>query len=68
VRAAAVDPNVLLTVVFVSWVALFALVVVVVVRHERSRDAAISAGESPAGSDTQGEDPHDHPVPPRPGG
>jgi hypothetical protein len=37
------DPNVFLTVVFVSWVALFALAVVAVVRHERSRDAVMRA-------------------------
>jgi hypothetical protein len=34
-----VDPNVFLTVVFASWVVLFALALAVVVRHERSRDA-----------------------------
>lgn len=44
-RVATVDPNVLLTAVFVSWVALFALAVAAVVRHERSREAAAQANE-----------------------
>lgn len=42
VLAAAVDPDVVITVVFVSWVLLFALAVAGVVRHERSRDAVAS--------------------------
>jgi hypothetical protein len=55
------DPNVFLTVVFVSWVAVFGLAVAAVVRHERSRAAATPASESPATDATQTQR---RPVPP----
>jgi hypothetical protein len=51
-----VDPNVFLTVVFVSWVALFALAVVAVVRHERSHDSAARAEDISEADVTHAED------------
>ena len=62
-QGAAVDPNVFLTVVFVCWVALFALAVAAVVRHERSRDAATSASASLAGEATQSDATRERAVP-----
>jgi hypothetical protein len=57
------DPNVFLTVVFVSWVAVFGLAVAAVVRHERSR-AATPASEYPATDATHSEATQRRPVPP----
>jgi hypothetical protein len=64
VRAAAMDPNVFLTVAFVSWVAVFGLAVAAVVRHERSRAAATPASESPATDATQAEATQQRSMPP----